>query len=557
MTPFRRFARLVVSIILGKRVHVVLRSISFNQSHKSSMSHNNRENTHGNPGIDPSRLEENIYFVQKDIRSVYKEVFQEAVDTYNEKQKRNDRKIQDYFEKIKKSEKVHEQRELVVAIGEGKDDPMCREEKKEVLQRYVEAFQERNPNLAVYNMVLHDDEANPHLHINYVPHFASSRGLTKRVGMDRALQQQGVEGKGMELIANWRVVETAYIETLAKEHIPDFERANVGSHKYMKVKQYKEYAETKSVVEKQVQEKETYLQRVDKEMKQTEGKVEELQTVQGQLEQIVREQQQEQKDLQKQVGDRKEEITKLEETKEQVQNDIQGFPLFDMRRLQAETEKVGLLKKKEVKTGNYILTKEDAQKLLRRLRGISNIKEGLRGISESKNSLEAREVRLNEKEEFMNQKELDISYKELEVNQRERKLIGKEAAIENGQKWWEEKQRLREQVNLLTVENSRLKRTLNKVNEMYEGLKTSFANVAKAVGMMKYSKKDYEQPLNERGNRLVDGIANYTSYWLRKMGSEDLAEKVDKEIGLSEGIQQSVQALEPKKERDRGFEHEM
>ncbi|MES5963258.1 plasmid recombination protein, partial [Bacillus cereus group sp. MG7w] len=279
----------------------MLRSISFNQSHKSSMSHNNRENMYGNPGIDPSRLDENMYFVQKDIRSVYKEVFQKAVDIYNKKQKRNDRKIQNYYEKISKSEKVHEQRELVVAIGEGKDDPMCREEKKEALQRYAEAFQERNPNLAVYNMVLHDDEANPHLHINYVPHFASSRGLTKRVGMDRALQEQGVEGKGMELIANWRQIETAYIETLAKEYIPDFERANIGSHKYMKVRQYKEYAETKSVVEKQVQEKETYLQQVDKEVKQSEGKVEELQTVQGQLEQIVREQQQERKDLQKQV----------------------------------------------------------------------------------------------------------------------------------------------------------------------------------------------------------------------------------------------------------------
>ena len=74
----------------------------------------------------------------------------------------------------------------------------------------------------------------------------------------------------------------------------------------------------------------------------------------------------------------------------------------------------------------------------------------------------------------------------------------------------------------------------------------SFVNVAKTVGMMKYSKKEYEQPLNERGNRLVDAIA---SYWLRKMGSEDLAEKVDKEIGLSKGIQQSVQALEPKKNK--------
>ncbi|EEL58405.2 hypothetical protein bcere0024_058110 [Bacillus cereus Rock4-18] len=226
-------------------------SISFNQSHQSSLSHNNRENIYGNPGIDPSRLDENIYFVQKDIRSIYKDVFQEAVDKYNEKQKRNDRKIQDYYDKIHKNEKTHEQRELVVAVGEGKDDPKYREAKKEALKQYAEAFQGRNPNLAVYNMVLHDDEANPHLHINYVPNFESSRGLTRRVGMDRALQQQGVQGKGTELIANWRQLETAYIESLAKEQIPNFERANVGSHKYMKVRQYKEYAEAVSNIENQ------------------------------------------------------------------------------------------------------------------------------------------------------------------------------------------------------------------------------------------------------------------------------------------------------------------
>ncbi|CDN33564.1 unnamed protein product [Bacillus thuringiensis DB27] len=230
----------------------MLFSISFNQSHQSSLSHNNRENVHGNPGIDLTRLHENIYFVQKNIRSVYKDVFQEAVDKYNEKQKRNDRKIQDYYDKIKKDTKTHEQRELVVAIGEGKDDSKYRKTKKEALKEYAEAFQGRNPNLAVYNMVLHDDEANPHLHINYVPNFESSRGLTRRVGMDRALQQQGIKGKGMELIANWRQLETAYIESLAKEHIPEFERANVGSHKYMKVRQYKEYAEVKSIVEKQI-----------------------------------------------------------------------------------------------------------------------------------------------------------------------------------------------------------------------------------------------------------------------------------------------------------------
>ncbi|MGU3373061.1 plasmid recombination protein [Bacillus mycoides] len=232
----------------------MLFSISFNQSHQSSLSHNNRENIYGNPGIDPSRLDENIYFVQKDIRSVYKDVFQEAVDKYNEKQKRNDRKIQDYYDKIHKNEKTHEQRELVVAVGEGKDDPKYRKAKKEALKQYAEAFQGRNLNLAVYNMVLHDDEANPYLHINYVPNFESSRGLTRRVGMDRALQQQGVQGKGTELIANWRQLETAYIESLTKEQIPNFERANVGSHKYMKVRQYKEYAEAVSNIENQITE---------------------------------------------------------------------------------------------------------------------------------------------------------------------------------------------------------------------------------------------------------------------------------------------------------------
>lgn len=257
----------------------MLFSISFNQSHQSSLSHNNRENIHGNPGIDLSRLDENIYFVQKDIRSVYKDVFQEAVDKYNEKQKRNDRKIKDYYDKIHKDEKTHEQRELVVAIGEGKDDPKYREAKKEALKQYAGAFQERNPNLAVYNMVLHDDEANPHLHINYVPNFESSRGLTRRVGMDRALQQQGVQGKGTELIAHWRTLETAYIEELAKEHISDFERANVGSHKYMKVRQYKEYAEMKSTVENQIYEKEMQLEVFDDHMKYAEEKVNELQMV--------------------------------------------------------------------------------------------------------------------------------------------------------------------------------------------------------------------------------------------------------------------------------------
>lgn len=380
----------------------MLGSISFNQSHQSSLSHNNRENIHGNPGIDPARSEENIYFVQKDIRSVYKDVFQEAVDKYNEKQKRNDRKIENYYDKIHKDDKTHEQRELVVAIGEGKDDPKYREGKKEALKRYAEAFQERNPNLAVYNMVLHDDEANPHLHINYVPNFESSRGLTRRVGMDRALQQQGVEGTGRKLIAHWRELETAYIEQLAKEHIPNFERANVGSHKYMKVRQYKEYAEAKSIIENQVEEKETQLQTIDDHLKNVEEKTNELEMTKKSLEsdvvdtykelEIVKQQVESENEKLKLIGQRH---VELEKRVEQMQKELDSAS----DRVPNEPVKIPFLRKEVVvevqdkmfgkaeitkkQTRNYVLSPEQYQEVTKQVNAAVTIKKDYECLRET------------------------------------------------------------------------------------------------------------------------------------------------------------------------------
>jgi hypothetical protein len=371
----------------------MLGSISFNQSHQSSLSHNNRENIHGNPGIDPARSEENIYFVQKDIRSVYKDVFQEAVDKYNEKQKRNDRKIDDYYNKVHKDDKTHEQRELVVAIGEGKDDPKYREAKKEALKCYAEAFQERNSNLAVYNMVLHDDEANPHLHINYVPNFESSRGLTRRVGMDRALQQQGVEGTGRKLIAHWRELETAYIEQLAKEHIPNFERANVGSHKYMKVRQYKEYAETKSIVENQVQEKETQLQVIDRHLKNDEEKANELQVVKKRLESDVNDKYVELKAVNQKIESENEKLQligqrhvdlekrvkqmqkELDSATDQVPNEPVVIPFLRKEVItQVQDKMIGKAEIKKKETRNYVLSPEQYQEFTKQVNAAVTIK---------------------------------------------------------------------------------------------------------------------------------------------------------------------------------------
>ena len=57
---------------------------------KGSLSHNNREFTAKN--IDSSRTPNNIVFVQQELGEAYHQLFDEAVEKYNARQKRKDRK---------------------------------------------------------------------------------------------------------------------------------------------------------------------------------------------------------------------------------------------------------------------------------------------------------------------------------------------------------------------------------------------------------------------------------------------------------------------------------
>lgn len=263
------------------------------------------------------------------------------------------------------------------------------------------------------------------------------------------------------------------------------------------------------------------------------------------------------KKVQKQISEQKQEIDRLEKKKTRIQKGIQGIPLFDTRNLKAETEKVGFLRNREVKTGNFILNSKDVQRLCERLNGVANLQEGLREVDTLRRRMRERETVLTEREAKVTQKEFDVSQKDFDVDRREKELLGKERMIENGTKWLKENQALQEKVMNLEKENGHLKGLLQKVNEMYEGLKVSFASVAKAVGMMKYDKEEYKQPLNERGNRLVDAISKYTSKWLQQMGNQELAKEVDTKIGFSKGIKGEIQELEPKRVISRGYDREM
>ena len=123
-----------------------------------------------NPHIDSSKSHENKYLVQRDLKELYQDEFGAALEKYNAKQKRNDRKIDNYFEHIKASKKTALQQEMIIQVGDKDDfasEPIYKKYANDILEEWVQGFEERNPNLKVYNAVIHNDEASPHLHLNF------------------------------------------------------------------------------------------------------------------------------------------------------------------------------------------------------------------------------------------------------------------------------------------------------------------------------------------------------------------------------------------------------
>jgi len=165
---------------------------------KGSVSHNSREFNASN--TDPDRSHLNIVYCHTPIKEVYAELFSGAVNRYNEKQTRNDRCIENYYEKIRSGKQEKSFHEIILQIG-NKDDMNAKTENgglaAKVLGEYMKNFQQRNPNMRVFSAHLHMDEATPHLHIDFVPFTKDSqRGLDTRVSLKQALAAQGFKGGG-------------------------------------------------------------------------------------------------------------------------------------------------------------------------------------------------------------------------------------------------------------------------------------------------------------------------------------------------------------------------
>ncbi|MCL2050066.1 MAG: plasmid recombination protein [Defluviitaleaceae bacterium] len=193
-----------------------------------------------------------MHYARESLHEAYQNCFGQALENYNAKQKRSDRKIENYYSHLfgnaskdavaTSSNKEKSFYEIVVGIG---DKNTCAvgsadgEIAARILDEYAKSFSERNPNFYVFNSVLHLDEKTPHLHIDYVPVADGYKnGMEKRNSISVALEKMGF-GKSKNSINEWRIQERQILREICEKHGLEIAEETKGRGKTFTPDEYK------------------------------------------------------------------------------------------------------------------------------------------------------------------------------------------------------------------------------------------------------------------------------------------------------------------------------
>lgn len=332
---------------------------------KGSVNHNDRKFHAKN--TDPSRTVYNITYQNEDIREVYHQLFDEALERYNAKQKRSDRMIDDYYEKIRSGKQEKTFHELIIQIGNKDDmaaDSQDGEQAKQILDQYMRGFQERNPNLRVFSAHLHMDEATPHLHIDFIPFTTGSkRGLETRVSLKQALAAQGFKGgtRGDTEWNQWVNAEKECLAELMLEHGIEWEK--LGTHEeHLSVLDYKKKVRSQEVAEltAEVAQRQEQVNELDERKEQRSAEVEALDAVAVEragevaaLDQRKAEKEDELSTLDAEIVEKRAESQKVERTLERV------------KKKKVRVSEIEAVKPKQIPLSNQVvLSKQDFDTLV-------------------------------------------------------------------------------------------------------------------------------------------------------------------------------------------------
>jgi diadenosine tetraphosphate (Ap4A) HIT family hydrolase len=258
---------------------------------QTNIRHNNRDLTEkefksdAHKHIQREKSKYNIQIVKRDIKDVYHELFDDALNAYNAKQKRKDRKIDDYYKHVQKSKNLDLQREFIVTVGNKADwERLSFEEKQEVgeaLERYVRDFNERHDNMTIYNAIVHLDESGaPHAHFNVIPTATGYKnGLAVQPSFRKALEQEGFGPSGKEQFKAFRNAEIHRLHQFVHEIGIDRKAGQTNDirdmREYKDAMEYIENRKSSQIVKMQREEQahEEKMEELNERLKQQEEKI--------------------------------------------------------------------------------------------------------------------------------------------------------------------------------------------------------------------------------------------------------------------------------------------
>lgn len=442
---------------------------------KGSIAHNNREFITQN--IDINRLSNNIYYKNEPIEKAYDNLFGKEIKRYNNTQKRKDRKIFDYMEHIKKSkngEKLFY--ETVVQVGNKFDCNVKSEQgkiAKNILDDYMKNFEKRNPNLYVFNAVLHLDEATPHLHIDYIPVAQNYKtGLQIRNSLDKALKQQGIQGmssKKNNATQNWQAREKNYIETIMNKYGLSREEEKGIKREHLSINSYKAIAE-----------------QIANEVKNTSEKIESKPTLMSKDKVIVK----------KDDLERLEIRAKLSNIHEKATKTVQEKMLINYKNQE-----------------NYISNRE--------------MRTNLAHNEAYENFKQAEKLKIMYQKKLQEQEELASNFDKLETEYYN--VLSDKCNFEKN-------------FDILSSEYSNQNEIIKSLESRLRTAHEGIANIVKAIGMFKYGKNsEYRvESLTKSQKMLVDSISDYGVKLANTEKFEDLAESMEKKVGVSKSIVEPI-----------------
>lgn len=568
---------------------------------KSIDEHNNRKyKNKNNQELNPELSHENVIlvgsrYIVEDVKKVYKDEFTEAVYNYNMKQKREDRKILDYYTKINNDKQTNLACEMLFQFGDYDHwkDKTLEERKKmtEVFKGVIDVL--KDYNIVTAQATVHYDESCPHMHLVGVPISTDNkRGVEKQVSQNKVITL-----KNLELIREdvekmfAREYKRVYNEEVAIKHGSEIdEHLNIRQYKKAKeilkvAKEYEYNQEIKDTIEnelentkEEIKEIEEKITEAEKEKEDKTGKIETLKVENNQITNELTKLETSKKTIKKEKDDIEKDLDlyqqKIKEYKDQIQKDKdEARKLEEEEKEKAEELKAKEKKIKDIKDEidkknkeyNDLLTEkntleEKKKKLDEEKQKIQDFYKNMETIISAekekmiKDAEEKSKELLKEKDDLENDitkiKEFIITQKSIK-NEREKEAEEYKKLKEASEKLQNDKKETEDLIKSLTLEKTRLeseKDALKDIVQMYLEKQKDYNNIlTPALKEIKSEEKKKEiietvkdtivhqyDSINIKLEGILDNESRYNQEYKLKVEAVKDNKKVDKEILTAE-----------------------